>query len=78
MSDVGNLGTSVGGGGLRIWGCPRNVQVWEGFGASQRLKGWVKSWRFEVLGCSPGKWVGWGLGGQHLYAEVKSQDLVGI
>lgn len=39
--------------------------MWEGFGsipkAESELKGWIKSWRFEVLGCSSGN--GWAVRG---------------
>jgi len=57
--------------------CPSVGRIWSIPKAESELKGWVKSWRFEVLGCSPGN--GWGgAWGQHLYAEVKSQDPVGI
>lgn len=61
MSDVRVLGISGGGEGLRIWGCPSVGRIGSIPKAESELKGWVKSWRLEVLGCSPGN--GWGRAG---------------
>lgn len=58
--------------------CPSVGRIWSIPKAKSELKGWVKSWRFKVLGCSPGNGWGGAWGGSICMQRLSPRTLWGF